>query len=88
LEVVQRWNLEIEIDWFGWTQSILNLVMPNPHVLFDTLTRRKRHHGKGEIAASILVGAIITALSAPVVPLAAAAGRGGIMVFAARRSAA
>lgn len=84
LEVAQRWNLETEIDLFGWTQSALNLLMPHPNVLFDTLTHRKRPHGKGEVVASILIGAVVTVLSAPVVPLAAAAGRGGIMVFAAR----
>ena len=88
LEVARRWDLEAEIDLFGWTQSALNLVMPHPNVLFDTLTRRQRAHGTGEIVASVLVGAVATALSAPVVPLAAAAGRGGIMVFAARRHAA
>jgi hypothetical protein len=54
-------------------------------VLFDTLTRRGRPHGAGEIAASVLLGSVVTALSMPILPLAAMAGRGGIMIVAARR---
>ena len=84
LTPVRRWNLEFEIDLFGWTQSALNLVLPRPNVLFDFVTRRGRAHRAPEIAASIALGGVITAASAPLVPLAAALGQGAIMIVAAR----
>ena len=84
LTIVRRWNLEAEIDLFGWTQSALNVFLPHPNVLFDTLTRRKRPHGVAEIAVSVGFGTLLTALCAPVLPIAAGLGRGGIMIVAAQ----
>lgn len=86
LQPVRRWNLEVEIDWFGWPQSLLNMLMPTPNVLFDVVTRRKITHQPGEVALSLAVGAVATGLSAPLVPLAAAAGQGAILTMAARKS--
>ena len=84
LTPVRRWNLEFEIDLFGWTQSALNLVLPSPNVLFDFVTRRGRTHRPAEIAASVVLGGVITLASAPLVPVAASRGAGAIMVVAAR----
>jgi SAM-dependent methyltransferase len=84
-EPVQQWNLEAEIDWFGWPQSMLNLLFP-PNILFDVATGRPRQHPRALVATNIVLGAALTALSAPLVPLAAAAGRGAIVVMAARRA--
>jgi SAM-dependent methyltransferase len=85
-KVVRKWNLETEIDLFGWTQSILNLMMPSPNVLFDTLTHRRNPHKLWEIAGSFVLGTLATAISAPLVPLAAAASRGAVIVFAAEKT--
>ncbi len=84
--VVKRWNLEVEIDLFGWTQSTLNRLLPRPNVLFDVVTGRERHHGTSEILGSVALGSVITVLAAPVVPVAAALGRGAITIVAAQRS--
>jgi SAM-dependent methyltransferase len=84
LEPVRRWNLELEIDLFGWTQSALNLVLSQPNVLFDVVTRRGRTHRLTEIVASVGLGGVITLASAPIVPIAASRGCGAIMIVAAR----
>lgn len=84
LSPARRWNLELEIDLFGWTQSALNLVLPHPNVLLDVVTRRGRPHKLAEIAASVGLGGIVTLASAPIVPIAASRGRGAIMIVAAR----
>lgn len=86
LKVVHKWNLETEIDLFGWTQSVLNVMMPTPNVLFDTLTRRGNPHKPWEIAASLVLGVVATAVTAPLVPLAARASRGAVMIFAAEKA--
>jgi SAM-dependent methyltransferase len=85
LQVVRRWNLEAEFDLFGWTQSILNYAIPSQNVLFDVLTHRGRAHARAEIVASVALGTLVTALAAPLVPFAAAASRGAVMVLAAKR---
>ncbi len=84
LAIVRRWNLEFEIDLFGWTQSALNLVLPRPNVLFDVVTRRGRAHRPAEIVASVVLGGAVTLASAPIVPIAASRGSGAIMVVAAQ----
>jgi hypothetical protein len=85
LRVMRRWNLEAEIDLFGWIQSILNGMLPSPNILFDTLTRRGNPHKPWEIAASLLLGTLAAAVTAPLVPLAARASRGAVMIFAAEK---
>ena len=84
LVLVRRWHLEVEIDMFGWTQSVLNLALPHPNVLFDIVTRRGRTHRLSEVLASLVLGSVVTVVAAPLVPLAAAQGRGAIMIVAAR----
>jgi SAM-dependent methyltransferase len=85
LEVVRRWNLELELDLFGWTQSALNRIIQTPNVLFDVLTRRSRRHRPLEIGTSLVLGAAATVAAAPVVPFAAALSRGAVMIFAAKK---
>ena len=84
LALVRRWDLEFEIDLFGWTQSALNLVLPCPNALFDVVTRRGRAHRLAEIVASVVLGGVVTLAAAPIVPIAASRGRGAIMIVAAR----
>jgi SAM-dependent methyltransferase len=88
LQVVRRWDLELELDLFGWTQSALNRVIRTPNVLFDVLTRRGRSHTPLEIGASLLLGAAATIAAVPVVPVAAAMSRGAILVLAAQKRSA
>jgi SAM-dependent methyltransferase len=85
LKVVQKWNLETEIDLFGWIQSILNVMMANPNVLFDTLTRRDNPHKTWEIAGSLVLGTLAAVVTAPLVPLSAGASRGAVIIFAAEK---
>ena len=85
LKVVRRWDVELELDLFGWTQSTLNRLIHTPNVLFDVLTRRRRRHRPFEIGTSILLGTAATVAAAPVVPFTAALSRGAVMIFAAEK---
>jgi SAM-dependent methyltransferase len=85
LEVVRRWHLELEMDLFGWTQSVLNGIIHRPNVLFDVLTRRGRHHRPFEVGASLVLGTAATIAAAPLVPLAASISRGAVVIFAAKK---
>jgi SAM-dependent methyltransferase len=85
MQIVRRWNLESELDLFGWTQSALNRIIYNPNVLFDVLTRRRRRHKLSEIGASVVLGTAATIAAAPMVPLAAAISRGAVVTFAAKK---
>lgn len=85
LTVVRRWNSELEIDLFGWTQSLLNRMIRVPNVLFDILTRRGRRHSLQDVAVSLAAGSVISAACLPVALVSAALGEGGVMIFAARR---
>jgi SAM-dependent methyltransferase len=88
LEIIRRWDLELEMDLFGWTQSLLNRVLHTPNVLFDVLTRRGRDHVPWEIAASFLMAVAATLVGLRLVPLTADAGSGAVVIFAARRGTA
>ena len=85
LEVTATWHQELEIDLFGWTQSALNAVMPEPNVLFYRLTGRHVSAGSLQVAASFVLGAAVTAVALPAVPLGTATGKGGTLVMAAKR---
>lgn len=85
LGIVRRWNLESEQDLFGWTQSALNQLLPRPNVLFETLTGRGAPATPGETVASFALGSVFTVAAAPIVLLAAAAARGAVAVFAAKK---
>jgi SAM-dependent methyltransferase len=87
LEVVRRWDLELEMDLFGWTQSALNRVIRTPNVLFDALTHRGRYHKPLEIGASFVFGIAATIAAAPAVPLTAALSCGASVVLAAQKRA-
>ena len=85
LHIVRRWNLEFELDLFGWTQGALNRVMPHPNVLFDTLTSRGNSHKPWEVGASFILGAGVTVAAAPAVLLSAAMAKGAVAIVAARK---
>jgi SAM-dependent methyltransferase len=84
LQACRRWDLEAELDLFGWIQSALNQMLPSPNVLFDTVTGRRRKHPMRHVALSVLLGAVIGACCAPIVLLTTVFRRGGVLIVAAR----
>jgi SAM-dependent methyltransferase len=85
LKASRRWNLETELDLFGWIQSALNRVLPRPNVLFDILTRRGgAKHETSHAALSVAVGSLVGAVCTPILPFSTAFGRGAVLVVAAR----
>lgn len=82
LKVVKRWDQEAEHGLFGWTQSALNTIVPEPNVLYALLTGRPTSPWKA--AASVAAGSVVTAAAAPVEMTAMARGLGGTFIVAAR----
>ena len=85
LEVLRRWHQELELDLFGWTQSALNRVLPEPNLLFYRLTGRPTSGGAAQVAASYLLGSAATLIAIPAVVGGTSLGRGGTLVFGARK---
>jgi len=85
LKVEKVWHQELEIDLFGWTQSALNALLPDPNVFFYRLTGRATPAGAGQVAASFALGSVLTAAALPAVPVGTLAGKGGTLIMAARK---
>lgn len=84
LEVVRRWHQEFEIDLFGWSQSLLNKMMPIPNIFFYQLTGRPTRVGGAAVAGNFVLGAALSAAALPITEAGALAGKGGTLVVAAR----
>jgi 2-polyprenyl-3-methyl-5-hydroxy-6-metoxy-1,4-benzoquinol methylase len=84
---VTKWHhQELELDVFGWMQSALNAVLPKPNVLFQALTGKRSHGGKGELALSFALGTALAPAAALATALGTVTRRGGTLVAIARRS--
>ena len=83
--IVRRWHQEFEYDLLGWSQSALNLLMPEPNIFFNRLTGRDTGAGKSQAAASHVLGIILSAVALPANAVGAVSRRGGTLVVAARR---
>jgi SAM-dependent methyltransferase len=84
--IVRRWHQEFEYDLLGWSQSALNLLMPEPNIFFNRLTGRYTIDGKkSQAAASYVLGMTLSALAVPATTAGALSRRGGTLVVAARR---
>jgi SAM-dependent methyltransferase len=83
--VVRRLHQELEYDLLGWAQSALNTVWPEPNVLFLKLTGRTPPGGPAVGALHLALGSIMSAAALPALALGPLAGRGGTLVFVARR---
>lgn len=83
-EIVRWWHQEFEYDLIGWSQSALSLMYPDePPDFFNWLS----HRAVGPSArrkVNIVVGAGLTALAAPIVPVMAGIRRGSTIIVAAR----
>jgi SAM-dependent methyltransferase len=79
------WHQELELDLFGWAQSALNVLLPDPNVFFYRLTGRPTPAGAGQVAASFALGSAFSAAAIPALPAGALTGRGGTLVMAATK---
>jgi SAM-dependent methyltransferase len=85
LSVLWSRHMEVEYDLFGWSQSALNWVFPEPNMFFYQLTGRPTKAGAVTRAASFVAGTTLTALSAPLTAVGGLASAGAVLVMAARR---
>lgn len=82
---VERWHhQEIELDVFGWLQSALNTVMPEPNVLFQSLTGKPRTTGPGQLALSYALGTALGPAAVAATALGSATRRGATLIAIAR----
>jgi SAM-dependent methyltransferase len=85
LEVIRVWHHEVEYDWFGWIQSALNCIMPQPNILFDALTRRPRRVSRALVAANAVLALLWLIPTFGATVLSSWMGQGGTIIVAARR---
>ena len=83
--IVRRWHQEFEYDLLGWSQSALNLLMPEPNIFFNSLTGRHTGVGKSQPAASYVLGIMLSALALPATTAGTLSRRGGTLIVAAHR---
>jgi SAM-dependent methyltransferase len=83
--VRQRWHQEFEYDLLGWSQSALNLMLPQPNVFFDSLRGRKGRAGRFTRFYGFLLGMLLTVMSFPALLLGTLTGRGGTLIVMAVR---
>jgi len=82
---VSEWHhMEIELDIFGWMQSALNRVMPEPNVLFQSLTGKPRMASRGQLAASYVLGTALGPAAVAATALGGAMGRSATLIAIAR----
>ena len=81
----QQWHQEFEYDLLGWSQSALNLLLPQPNVFFDTLRGRKGRAGRFTRFYGFLLGMLLTVVSLPALVLGTLTGRGGTLIVIAVR---
>lgn len=79
------WHQEFEYDLFGWAQSALNMIIPQPNVFFYQLTGKKIDATPVYMILSFLLGVFFLTLSLPVLVISALLRRGGTLIVAARR---
>ncbi|MBX7114267.1 MAG: class I SAM-dependent methyltransferase [Myxococcaceae bacterium] len=85
LTQAKRWDQEFELDLFGWLQSALNSVLPDPNLFFYHLTGRASGGGSAQLALSYALGSAVGAAALPTVPAATLMQQGGTLIIAARK---
>jgi len=82
---VERWHhQELELDLFGWLQSALNTVFPQPNLLFQSLTGKPPLAGPTQIALSYALGTALGPAAVAATAVGTLAGRGGTLIAVSR----
>jgi len=82
--LLRSWHQEFEYDLLGWTQSILNRLLPTPNLFFHQLTRRKNAAGALQRGTSWLGGVAFSAGALPLLALGTLIRQGGTLIIAAQ----
>jgi len=83
---VQRcWHQEFEYDLLGWSQSVLNFLMPgHQNLFFDMLTGKKGKSERWTGGAAYVLGTVLSLLSVPFMTVTSLFGSGGSLIVSAR----
>jgi SAM-dependent methyltransferase len=84
--VIRRWHEEFEYDVMGWSQSLLNALLPTRNGWLDALMGRPPRCGPFETLASWILGPAASAAGVPLAAIGALLRCGGTFVVAARRT--
>ena len=82
--VVRSWHEELEYDVMGWSQSLLNSMLPTRNGWLDALMGRPRKTGALESLADWIIGPAASAAAGPLAAVGALLRCGGTLVIAAR----
>jgi hypothetical protein len=85
-EPVRWWNLEIEYDLIGWSQSLMTKFSTGRPIFFDLLTQRASLPLRRVQYSNYLVGTALSALAISVLPFTTYFGAGAVLIVAARVS--
>jgi SAM-dependent methyltransferase len=81
--VEHKWHQEFEYDLLGWSQSALNCIMEHPNVFLDSLAGKLTGRSASTVAASFILGALLSVLALPLVAVGTLAKRGGTLIVVA-----
>lgn len=84
--VREEHHQEFEYDVLGWSQSVLNKLLPTRNLFFRQLTGKAEGTPGWERAVNWIAGPAVTAPAIPLTLLGAACQEGGTLVFASQKA--
>jgi SAM-dependent methyltransferase len=83
-QVLHSWNLELEYDVVGWSQSFLTPMTRGRTIFFDMLTHRSEQGTRFKRLANFVSGIALSALVAPIVLITTQVGNGAVLIVVAQ----
>lgn len=84
-QAVRWWQGEFEYDLLGWSQSVLNGILPEPNVFFELLTGRRSTMPRAARLTHMTLGLAATALAIAPTWWGMLTKNAGTLIVAARR---
>ena len=78
---------EIEYNLVGWSQSAMNYLNPTPNIFLDVLTGKGKGHSVWTKTSNLILGSILTLVSAAALPVETLIGRSGTFVMVGYKKA-
>ena len=85
-EVSRVWNLELEYDLVGWSQSLMTPFTGGRTIFFDALTKQSISSSRVSRLANLACGTLLSACAIPIIPFTSYTNSGAVLVVAARAS--
>jgi SAM-dependent methyltransferase len=86
-EILRFWNLELEYDLVGWSQSLMKPFTGGRTIFFDVLTKQSLLSSRTSKFANLAIGSVLSTCALPIIPFTSITNRGAVLVVAARMKA-